>query len=228
MKALRGLVNFDYDLRKKLAPASKGKINKYYRELQEAKGQPSRVYRTRDKNKLRAVQKASGQQLSGFTVAIIPNYDPENKYTPIYKDGQVIFSSRYEDKIFYGFDKNKLATDTENHLQEKLDKIPEERIGIMCGKFEYSNRTMNKADAKETAINMINAYNGISDNGQLANNHYKNWLEGFFGIVIKNQKQYNSAMAKKGTFKALTKAQRIKYLKGELNGKKSKAKNRNG
>lgn len=202
MKQIRPFVSFDYNLKGELSPRAKGKIDKYWHELQEAKGQAYRIYRTKSQAKLKAVKKAGGLNLPDFKVAIIPNYDPENPYdVSVKKNGQVVLSSKYETKILYHFDKENLVKNTEAEIRATLDAIPSNSIGIQCGKFEYRARSMHKKAALQTTLNLVNAYSGMKDNGELANNHYSNWLEGFFSIDVKNQKMHDLAIKKKKQYR---------------------------
>lgn len=218
LKALRGLVDFDYDLRKPLHPRQKGKINKYYKELQEAKGQPYRIYRPRNKNKLRAVQEAAGMQLKDFKVAVIPNLDPENPTKVKIKNNKVIFSGKYSDRIFRKFNQINLIENTEKEIERILNQMQGDKISIACGKFEFgSGRYFSSHESvKEKTLQLINQYSSDKN----ANNYFQNWLHGLYDISIKNQERLDDTRRFAAIYKATPKRQREKLLRNGKNGKK--------
>jgi len=218
MKDIRPFVDFNYNLRENLSSGAKGKIDKYWRELQEAKGQAYRVYRTKDKKKLKAVQKSTGLSLKGFKVGIIPNYDPENPYSVSFKNDQVILRSKYETKILYPFNKKNLSTNAESEIKNTLERSNAQLFGIQCGKFEYRARAMHRKAAAVTALNLVNAYSGITDTGELANNHYSKWLEGFFSIEVTNQKMHDAAIKKKKKYRHANPKKRKELLNQHKKG----------
>ncbi len=222
MKELRGLVNFDYDLRKELHPRQKGKIQKYYDELQEAKGQPVRVYRPRNKKKLRAVQDAAGMELNGFKIALIPDTDPNNRIKVDYKNGEVVFKSRHSEKRFIEFDQANLLNDTESEIARVMDLMRGDRTSIACGKFEYGSGRYFAipAEVKDKCLQLINQYSNKE-----ANNFFQNWLHGLYDIKIKNQEQLEDAQRFAQIYKATPRKKR-KALKMKA-AKNDSKKNRN-
>ncbi len=215
MKELRGFVDFDYDLRKPLSPRSKGKIEKYWLQLNEAQGQAYRIYRPRNKSRLNKVKDATGFNLPGFKAVIIPSPDPKNPYKVKEKGGQIVFSNSAGEKVFIKFNMPNLLKDADGEITKALNKAKGDRIAIACGKFEYRQRFSSKERAKGVIHEFINTYD----------NHQK-WLFGIYDISIKNQELMDTEMQKKAIYKASTKKQRARLLKGlAKNGKK---KNRNG
>lgn len=209
MKEIRSFVNFNYDLRKPLHPRQKGKIDKYWQQIQEAKGQAYRVFRTPNKNNLKRVQEATGFDLPDFKVAIIPNPDPDNPYKIKFKEKELIFSNATGDKYFIKFNINNLIN-PETHLQEienTLAQATGDRIAIACGKFEYRERFQSKDRAKETIIEFIHTYGNPE-----AQNYFGNWLYGIYDIKIKNQKLMDVEMQKRAIYKTMSKKKRKEYL----------------
>lgn len=213
MRELRGFVDFNYDLRKNLSPASKGKINKYWEELQEAKAQPHRIYRAKSKKQLNAVKSATGFQLPGFKVAIIPNPDPQNPYKVKAIKSGLVFSNSTSDKYFIPFKMDNLATDTQGEIKRALKKAKGDLIAIACGKFEYRQRFDNKQKAEKT-LNMFVAKYDVE-----GHHHYSKWLLGIYDVKIKNQERLTDEMAKKALYKINRKKRRT--------GKNGNKKNRN-
>lgn len=234
MRELRGHVNFNYDLRKKLSSGQKAKINKYYEEYKSFSGGLYRRYNSRDKKKLAKIQKATGMNLRGFTHAFIPNYHDNLKYTPkIDKDGTVSFVTKFEDKIIYQIDAVKFAKNPERELDRVLKSVKEKRIGVLCGAHEFKQpRLQNKEDTRQLVNYLVNTYNSFNADGTLANNNYRNWLHGFFGVRVKNQKEYEMAMRNKTRFSSLTRKKKLEVLKlehkkqGKKNGKKKSSRRR--
>ena len=215
LKEIRPLVDFNYDLRKKLPPQSKGKIQKYYNALKQAQGQKTRIYRPRSKSKLRLVQKAAGMELNGFRAALIPDLDPENKIRVVIKNGQVTFKTRHSNKIFHEFNIPNLINDENAEIDRVLNSMNYDFMSIACGEFEYGSGRyyQDKQSVKQKTLHLINQYS--SD--PTANNYFTKWLGGFWGISVKNQEQLDAARLKSRNYKK---------IKGKKkNGKK---KNRNG
>lgn len=197
MKELRRYVSFNYDLRKPLHSSQKAKINRYYKELKEIKNELHREYRPRNKKKLKALVKASGFSDEFKIVPIIES--PENQeYSIGYINGEIIFQSKYEKKVFYGFNMRALAENPEKEIDRVLNKIDADLIAITYGKFE-SPRSNSKEFIKQDLMYLINAYQET----------YKKWLQGLFSIKFKNQEKMPKALQVKGNKKL-----------GRKNGKK--------
>jgi hypothetical protein len=191
-----------------------------------------RVYRTRDAKKLAKVKQSTSLKLKGFKVALVPDPLGKGEYNVnVDSEGRVVLKSKFSKKTIYLFDKMALARDFENELRNKLGEIPTNRVGIMCGKFELQARAMNKERAFNTAVNLIYAYQAVDANGQLANNHYLNWLEGFYEIEVTNQEEFKLSRKERAKWKkGMSKQKQLKMLK-EKSGKgrkRGKKKDRNG
>jgi hypothetical protein len=218
MKELRGFVDFDYDLRKPLQSRSKGKIDTYWKELQESKGQSYRVYRPRSKSRLKQVREAAGVSLKGFKAIPIPNPNPQDPTRVIINKGGVTFSNKSSNKHFFSFNKTALSKDSDKEARRVLAKMDYDRIQIATGKFRYRETISSKKRARE----LINRFVGQYEN-------HKEWMHGLFGIDIKNQELMDAEMANKAIYKSMTKRQRQAYFaKQKASKKNGKAKNSNG
>ena len=83
LKAIRGYVKFNYDLRKKLSSAQKANVTKYFRKFETYLGSSPvgvRVFRPRKKANLQAAKAAANQTDSPqFKVAFLPSGDRKAK-----------------------------------------------------------------------------------------------------------------------------------------------------
>jgi hypothetical protein len=220
LKELRPFISFDFDLRKKLKPSEKAKITKYYKRLETAKGQAYRVYRTKNKKTLKILNKISSLNLPGFKVAIIPNPDPENRYSVKIKNGSPIFYNRSGEKIYIEFNKTNLIENPEKEINAALSKANGNTFAIACGEFEYFIRYASKDNVKTQILKFINEYDDKN-----SNHYFGRWLNGIYSIKIKNQTKMDAEMIKASIYRAATKNKRKKLLK--MAGKNEK-KNRNG
>lgn len=220
MREIRALVNFDYDLRKKLSKYQKEKINKYYNKVKEAKGQPVRIYRPKSNEIKKILKTASGFDLPGFKAILIPNPDPENPYRVKIENKKLIFSNKSGSKVYIPFDILNLIENPEKEINAALKKASGDRIAIACGEFEYRERVSNKERARELLLKFITEY------GDKTSNHYfGRWLHGIYSVKIKNQELMDKEMIKKAIYRAAPKGKRKELLK---KAGKNEKKNSNG
>lgn len=226
MRELRGLVTFDYDLRKPLHYNSINKINKYYASLVLSKGQPYRIYRTNNKKKLEDIKKAAGINLKQFKAVLIPNHDPQNKTIPIYRNGEIVFKSKYfEDTLKY-FNHINLATNLEEEFLKVYDRLEGDYFTIKCGEFELGGGAgsifkMNDAGKFEGLAFVNQLVNQYSNDK--ADNYYKRWLHGLNERKVLNQEKVRDINLLRGIYRSSTPKQRKNWKQNS--GKK---KNSNG
>lgn len=188
MQELRHYVQFDYDLRKPLAPQSKAKINKYYNALSEYKAGGSangiHVFRPRNKKHLSTAQSAAGMNpaLGQFKVAFInkpQRGDIKIKFT---KSGKMRISTKNLKTSFIPLDPIELIGDEiEPYIERQLDKNKFPRYSINWG--EYSAPVM----SRDRAIAKIAEYAKNPKYSKETHHYYGDWMTGVWGLEFKNQ-----------------------------------------
>ena len=199
LKALRGFVDFDYDLRRPLHSSQKRKINRYYNALEEIKARSNRVYRSRDRGRVVTAQKFGRNEfdnLPGFKVAFLES----NNANPIErirfgKGGKLIVTRRYFKMEFIEFDQRALIRNTEREIERALSEAkPAFSYRIAAGKYSIERPRTREALPGEIQ-KLMNRY-GIDPtvrkhkNDRAAENHYwQNWLTGVIPMYVRNQSE---------------------------------------
>lgn len=197
LKAIRPYVNFDYDLRKPLAPQSKAKINKYYRAFIEYSsdiGNGIHLYRARSKQHLRTAQEAAGMDnsLKDFKVAFIPKPQRGDIKVKFTKTGKLRIKSKNANTGFIPLNAKKLVgPDARNYINSRIADNPFPRYTVTYG--EFTSPVMQAKFVAEHVEKLASKYD-------VAGNHnYKNWLKGVWGMKFINQEAaaaYNVAKNK--------------------------------
>lgn len=114
LKAIRPFVNFNYDLTKPLAPASKGKIRRYFEHLEALSARDNQIYRARKKSNLRRVQEAAQNEMGAFPdfkVAFVPKNKNVGRIKIKIRKNDVVFEGEKTSRNFIPLDPQSLATD---------------------------------------------------------------------------------------------------------------------
>lgn len=173
LKSLRPFVNFNYDLRKPLSPQSKGKINRYYRELLKLNARENIKYKPRKKKYLKKAREITEQNrkvFQEFNTIFIPQPTKENKTVIKFsKNGTPYLTNKNIVKKLYAFDKINLIKNTDKEVMRIINKLPDDdnhRFSVAVGSGEsWSLGFSEKALIFEDVINMLNRYNIESVNG---------------------------------------------------------------
>lgn len=183
----------NYDLRKKIAPQTKAKINRLLENFIDMSIVPmGRVFRPSLKN-LKATQEymALDKNWIRFIIEL-------NSYEKIYfKNGELRIKSKYLDKRRKFFNHENLIKSTDKEVARIFKGEKFDNANIMCGtRFLGGNKSenvkgINFGDDKSNILKrnvvknlnyLMNAY-GIEEN----DNYYKNWLSGIELVNLKNQ-----------------------------------------
>jgi len=189
------------DLRKEITSAQRSFITRAWNEYQELTARPFKVYRTKNKQRLKIAQEYARHEKGKpkFDVAFIPSADPKAKIK-FSKTGMEI-SSKYVTEKFLFFDIKKLAENPEHEIMRALERNPTaKQFIIMAGKFLY-NGGLPRSLVKDKVMNLMAQYSpggqGYARRGE--NSHYSNWLFGLVSFEAKNQTsidEYRKAYSK--------------------------------
>lgn len=196
LKKIRPFVDFNYDLRKPLSSASKGKINRYHDYInsqlrRETAGM--KVYRPRSKKHLDAANKAAGAppNLKGLKVSFL-NTGGQDVKIKFAKNGDMILKTKHVDTQFIDLDPEKLVgDDAQDYIKAELKKRRKFRAySIKYGEFDAPS--MPRDDIPDEVAKLAARYD-------VAGNHnYRKWLTGVTGLSFKNQSdQFDFAKARR-------------------------------
>lgn len=137
-----------FDLRspKDWTPAQKREVTKYAKVMQALTARENIVFRGRDPERLKRVQRDAGQHPEGvprFKVAFIPYVQKPNAPRPEIKISKnfVSVSGEHWDRIAMPFDMRKLARDAAGEVKRVHDQAKEagaKSFTIQAGEFEIS------------------------------------------------------------------------------------------
>lgn len=204
LKAIRGFVNFNFDLRKPLSKYQKSKIKTYYDEIDALTARPYNAYRPRDKKRLSKAQEFAQHEksLPGLKVAFIPT---NGKEKPVirFRNGEFTSSTKHVTSRLLQFDKEKLINDPIGHTNEiiKRDKKAK-RFTILAGKYEIPN-SYGRTIVAEQVANLASRYSNPE-----SNNYFSNWMHGLAAHHFKDQADFNDYRESKMRAKVKLKAAR--------------------
>lgn len=210
LKYLR--TDIKYDLRKKLAPQSKAKLNKIRDIYISTLHVPNPYIFTPRKNHLKST--AEYTNLSTKWKRYVINKKPEEEI--YFKNGKMRLKSKYIDSGRINFDLFELINDTEKEINRVTENIDYDTVKLICGDSyigghaNYKNynggkkRKTARAELLQDVNKLMNIYDNPEDNG-----YFGNWLFGIETIKLKNQNK------SKKTKKKILSQKRVKN-----NGKK--------
>lgn len=217
LKSLRKI-----DLRKSISAGQKSYITKAWQEYQALTIRPTKIYRTKDKKRLKMVQNAS-QHIGkvNFDVAFIPTINASA--TVKVKGDKIIVSSKYVDEIKILFNMRAMAENPEAELQRVLRENPEyDQFVLMAGEYIW-NGGISRGRVIDRILPQLMRYTpgGAGYEKRGPNSHYLNWAIGLRGLKAKRQesvedylRDYNKAVkAKKATAKNERRKRAMKYGK---------------
>lgn len=206
LKDIRPFVDFNYDLRKPLSSAAKAQISKYYGYIQKLTVREHQVYRSTNKDNLRAVQRFAQhdpKKYNRIKVAFVPNAGTERMKLTIGKDGRVRGTTGNISQIEIPLDAEALAEhDEDGTLEEYIDSViddapPAKRYVVQAGEFEVpSARSRNFIT--EYVADLMRRYDASKFNPDDKNSHYYgNWMFGLIGYNFHAQSQLDEYRATK-------------------------------
>jgi len=184
MKRLKGI-----DLRKEISAANRGFINKAWKEYTELTTRPFKVYRSKDKNRLKIAQTFSRHEKGKpkFDVAFVPSADPKAKL--IFKDNKVLIKSKYVTEEILFFYLVKLAVDPRQEIKSAISRNTKAKeFIILAGKYHF-NGPIARSLIDKKVIELMSQY---MPGGQMyekrgPNSHFSNWLFGLVAHTSSNQ-----------------------------------------
>jgi len=189
------------DLRSDISAAQRSYINKAWREYTELTTRPFKVYRTKNKKRLKIAQEFSRHEKGKpvFDVAFVPTADPHAKIK--FKGDRAIIQSKYVTETILFFDVKQLAIDPIGEIQRTLARNPDaKQFIIMAGKYLY-NGGLARSLVENKVVNLMSQYSpgGAMYEKRGPNSHFQNWLFGLVAFEAKNQvsiDEYRRAYAK--------------------------------
>lgn len=184
---LKGLKTID--LRRNLSSAEKGYVTKAWNEYQDLTLRPTKIFRTKNKKKLKKIQefsRHSGQVK--FDVAFIPTSHKDAKIK--IKGDNLIISSKYVDEIPILFNMRNMATDPRKEIERLIAKYPECRQFVLhAGEYLWNGGIATTLFA-DKVIPLLERYSpgGAGYEKRGPNSYYTNWAFGMNGYISKNQK----------------------------------------
>lgn len=188
-----------YDLRDidNWTASQKRKVREYAKVVHELQARSNVVYKTRSASKLEIAQEA-GQHPKGFKqikVAFIPytpaKSDPSAKPRVTVSDRGVSVKAKYYEKVFFAFDKTRLAKRTEQELDRIVKNAESDgfkHFTIATGLHQLG-QTFDGASFKNAVLMLMAKYDGRKPLPDSSGNrgdspkshHWKLWLEGMVG-----------------------------------------------
>lgn len=182
LKSLR-----EIDLRKDISPQKRAAITKAWREYQELTTRPFKIYRTKNKDRLKVAQRFAQHDntRTKFDVAFIPTVDPKAKIK--FKKDRVIFSTKYADVSRMDFNLKRLAVDPGGEIKRVLDMYPNaKQFVVVVGKSLYNGGLARSlVEAKITNLMAQYSPGGNMYERRGPNSHWENWL---FGLEVLDRK----------------------------------------
>jgi hypothetical protein len=179
---MRRFIDFNYDLRKKLHPASIRKIERYYSEFSRLTidTRNVHVYRPKSKKRLRIAQKtAQHNPKFKFNVAFLPT-DSAAKIR--WRGDKLVISGSYGSNEYASFDPKKLASDPRTEVLRAISEIHESDIYyIQAGNSEIKDNYT--GDSAEIMARQVVKLQGKYSDPE-SNHHWENWLWGVRGVAL--------------------------------------------
>lgn len=203
LKAIRPFVNFNYDLRKKLTPAQKGKITRYYNEIKDMTDGQHYIYRPRSKKNLKLAKTYTDSNLPDIKVAFIPTH---GKAQVKFTKNQMKIKTGNVTETYLPVNKETLVINPLKAAEDAIKGRKEDAFKIQAGKYEISGTHSAELIGREIE-RLGNAYNS-------GNNSAENWLHGVKAYSFQNQADYSSYnIAKEAAKRKRTKARRKRKRK---------------
>jgi len=217
LKAIRGYVDFDYDLRKRLHPNSKRKINKYFEAINTIQARPNKVYRSKNKKRVKEVQSFGRNGFDGLPGIKVAFYEsPAANPVKIKFDKKGLHAKgKYFDIRYVPFDLQNLLDNPNGEVNRALNDS-----GTKGAKYfrlsvgENGQFNIASPRARESVPGFINQlmekYTKTTDDGKPNNNYWANWLHGLLPMTVKNQTSLDDFLIKENRQREAIKDKRRK------------------
>lgn len=179
LKAIRPFVNFNYDLRKKLTPAQKGKITRYYNSIKDMSDGQNYVYRPRSKKNLKLAKQYTDSQLPQLKVAFIPIH---GKAKVTFNNGKMKIKTGRVTETYLPIDKMLLIENPSEAAQKAIKGRKEDAFKIQAGKYEISGT--------QSAAFLADKIKQLGDKYNSGNHSAENWLHGVKAYSFSDQADY--------------------------------------
>lgn len=218
MKTIRPFVEWNVDLRRELTPAQKGKITRYYNELEKLRNRPHVIYRPRSTKAKKAARKYAGgisQTLPGLKAFPIPTNNPDKaKITFTGKKG-IKVNEAGSTRTFIKFsDPIALARDPENYVAGLVKNRNEEFFQIALG-LRDSLGTFQKPFVAEAVARIMHQYGTAKD-----------FVRGLYAINLGKQETIDEYLTARG--KAREDQAKAAKARKRKNASEKKKNNRRG
>lgn len=202
LKAIRPFVDFDYNLNRPLGPSQKAKIKRYYDAIENIQSRSNKVFRSRVRKNVEAVQKFGRNEFDGLPGIKVAFYEsPQANPTQVrIRNGRVTAKSQYFDIGFIELDSEALADDPDAVLDEALAESTAKYFRVSTGRFSIES-TQTRSRIKPKVKRLMQKYDTYKDDGTRANNNYRNWLNGLIEIHAQNQNDLAEFRLREARFK---------------------------
>jgi hypothetical protein len=183
-------------LRKPLSSAAKAQISRYYAYIQKLTVRPHQVYRTKNSDNLRAVQRFAQHDPTKYqrlTVAFVPNAGAERMKITIDAKGRVHGKAGHIGQVEIPLDPYELAAaDADGEALEYIDAAidaapPAKRYVVQAGEFEVP-AAKSRQFITEYVAQLMAKY-GADKYNEDDKNYYGNWMFGIIGYNFHSQAQ---------------------------------------
>ena len=230
LKAIRSYVSFDYDLRKPLHSSQKAKINKYFDAINSIQARPNKVYRSKNKKRVKTVQEFGRNgfdNLPDIKVAFYETSEANPVKLRFDKKG-LQAHGEYFDIRYVPFDLPALLDNPDAEIQRVLNDPGTKGADwfrVAVGKNgEYSIASPRIRDNVPGFIQyLMNKYQKTDESGKELNNYWGNWMHGLLPMTAKNQSEVLTFLNKEAKIKQDIKTKR---KKARQNAKKALSRRR--
>jgi len=231
LKAIRSFVDFDYDLRKPLHPNSKAKINKYFEAINAIEARPNKVYRSKNKKRVKDVQEFGRngfEKLPGIKVAFYESTAANPIKLRFDKKG-IHAHGEFFDIRYVPFHLQKLLDNPEKEIDRALNSDGSKgakffRVAVGDG-GQYSIASPASRDQVQNVVgDLMKKYVKNDSDGKPKNNYWGNWLHGLLPMTARNQTEVLTFMKKEGKIRD---AHKLKRRKAKRNEKVQRMRQRN-
>jgi len=197
LKQIRKYVDFDYDLRKPLAPAQKGKINKYWEFIQDRTqgDEPIKSFRGRKKQHIETAKAAAGTppELKDLNTAFFTTTSGDIKIK-FDKEGNLTIKNDFVDTSFLPLDPDELLSDNaEDYINDLVTENGFDKYTMTYG--EWDSHDFDAPNAAGEVMRLINNPKYTGD--PQANHYFENWLFGINGLTFKSQRTLDMYLSDK-------------------------------
>jgi len=203
LKAIRSFVDFDYDLRKPLHSSQKRKINKYFEAIDALGPRSNKVYRSKNKKRLKRVQEFGRNNFDALPDIKVAFYE-SSEANPVklrVTEQKVIAHGKYFDIRYVPFDRMALLQNPDKEVQRALDDPGAKganwfRVAVGDGGMYSIASPRTRGRVLPFIGELMKKYDRLDESGKVKNNYWGNWLHGIMPMHARNQTDVNTFLAK--------------------------------